>query len=129
MPRQQPSVFPLKEQDLAAIRFHSPVPGIERVIAQGFPLHLAVHRVDGVEDAGREYVRPHRHPTPEINLILGGEGELVYSLRLGDEVQQVVSPAAVWVPAEVLHSANVISGSGYFVCLLLDEVYRALGEP
>jgi hypothetical protein len=80
--------------------------------------HVAVHRLDAVDDRGRDYCDVHAHDVPELNLVLP-DGELTYDIVLGDETHTVAGPASVLIPAGLPHSANVRSGSGYFVAILL----------
>jgi hypothetical protein len=91
--------------------------------------HVAVHRVDGVREASRAYCDVHEHTVPELNLILP-EPELAYDVILGDEHHVVEGPASIFIPAGVPHSANVRSGSGYFVAIVLGiQDYAASFAP
>ena len=89
--------------------------------------HVAVHRLDAVGEADRDYCDVHAHTTPELNLVLP-LGELRYDIVLGDETHAVTGPASVLIPAGMPHSANVRAGSGYFVAILLgiDDYASAL---
>lgn len=115
----------MTEENLDSIPFHNNSEGIERIIAKNFPQHMAVHRIKNINDMPSKYVKEHQHEAVEINLILGEKDELEYRIQLGNEVYTVRSPSAIWIPSNVPHSANVNKGSGYFVCLIMEDKYRA----
>ena len=118
-------VFPLAHSPLGDVPFHSGFEFIERLAPDNFPQHLAVHRVDAATE-GERYVEPHQHEVPEINLILADPGqELEYRFGVGDETYVVEAPAAVWVPPNTAHTAEVVKGSGYFVCVILASTREA----
>lgn len=121
-------IYQLNEQNLDSIPYHCNNVGIERLLGSGFPLHLAVHHINNIQDTPPVYVAPHKHETPELNLILAPKGELTYKIKIGLHDYNVESPAAVWIPRELVHSANVISGSGYFVCIILSDTYKVLED-
>src|SRR5690348_9154494 len=102
---------------LSTVAFHHDVPCINRLFASGFPMHLAVHRVSSVETPPPAYTEPHTHDVAEINIILGDEGGLEYEIQLGDEVFTVASNANIYIPAGMVHSANVLRGEGYFIAI------------
>jgi hypothetical protein len=106
---------------LSAVAFHQDVDCIRRFFAAGFPVHLAVHRVDGAEAARRDYTALHTHDVPEINLILPDPTGLEYRLELGSSVHHLTESTSVWIPPGVPHSANVVCGSGYLVTVRLDH--------
>ncbi len=114
------------DQQLSTIQFHIDTPSIHRIAYEGFPLHLAVHNVNIIDRPLKRYAKAHTHGQPEINIIIG-DSELLYEIGLGDEIYRVAAPAAIWIPAGLLHNANVVSGSGYFVCMILDKKYYAEG--
>ncbi|WP_129581289.1 hypothetical protein WMF20_10785 [Sorangium sp. So ce834] len=106
---------------LSAVAFHQDVECIRRFFAAGFPVHLAVHRVDGAEPARRDYTALHTHDVPEINLILPDPTGLEYRIELGSTAHHVTSSTSIWIPPGVPHSANVVQGSGYLVTVRLDR--------
>jgi hypothetical protein len=105
-----------------ATRYHSPE-----------PIYSAVWIIREAEEQPRDYGPTHVHDFPELNILAGSPGELVYRIRLGDEERDVESPATVLVPPHVPHSANLIRGSGAFVVVrLMPEQIAAsegLSEP
>ena len=65
----------------------------------------------------RSYCEPHVHDCDEINILLS-DSHLSYEIRLGDEVFVVNAPATIHIPAGVVHSANVIEGSGFYIAIV-----------
>jgi hypothetical protein len=106
---------------LSSVAFHHDVSFIERFFADTFPLHLAIHHVSCDLANTHMYTEPHWHDVAELNVIIGAENELEYLIQLGEEEYQVKSNASIWVPAGVVHAANVIRGDGYFVALRLPD--------
>ena len=95
--------------DLDAIPFHHTLDELQRLAPTcfPFPVHLAVHKFVGSGTPPRPYVEPHSHGHPELNVLIGEPGALVYRFTLDNQVRDVKSPATVWIPAGVKHSANV----------------------
>jgi len=113
-----------KNQPLDTIPFHNDIRSIDRIAWERFPVHLAVHHINGIDRMPERYVEAHTHEEPEVNIIMS-DGELVYEIGLGDETYTVTAPAAIWIPPGLSHSANVIRGSGYFACMILKNSYKA----
>lgn len=116
--------------DISAIAFHGSAPLLRIMLAGKGMLeecqkHIAAHIIDTVESAPRKYCLPHRHNCGEINLVLSLTEltELTYQIQLGSETFIVKSPASIFIPAGVLHSANVLSGSGVFVVIVDTDDY------
>ena len=84
--------------------------------------------IRGLVPGVRKYCEPHRHDVDEINILLS-QGHLLYDIRLGDERYEVEAPASVYIPAGLVHSANVIEGSGFFVAVIASARYEALPPP
>lgn len=80
--------------------------------------HVAVHRMDAVREASRDYCDVHVHTVAELNLFLPVT-ELTYDVVLGEEAYEIEGPASVFIPAGLPHSANVRSGTGFFVAIIL----------
>lgn len=116
----------LKEENLCNIPYHTSIEHITRLVAKDIPFHISVHKIHNIEDFPKNYVKPHKHDSDELNLILAEEGkELVYNIEIDGEISEVKSPSFIWIPKGKSHSANVVSGSGTFVCIILQEEYRA----
>jgi len=107
--------------DLGAIPFHDASGEVQRFAPSRFPfpIHLAVHQIEVSGTAPRQYVEPHSHGYPELNILIGGPGALVYRFELDGQVREVKSPATIWIPAGVKHAASAVSGSGHYVCMIL----------
>lgn len=111
-------IFVNVQEPLSAIAHHSDTEGITRSIPKGFPLHVAIHQIDEAVRT-RNYIAPHRHEYDEMNLLLGAAGALEFDIQLATERYRLTSPASIWIPAGLEHAANVIRGSGLFVCVIL----------
>jgi len=106
---------------LSSVPFHQDIACIERLFPQGFPVHLAVHRVVDAYPDTRKYTQVHTHDVDEINILIGDEEGLEYDIQLGEERFRVRSNASIYIPAGLAHAANVLSGSGYFIAVRLPK--------
>lgn len=89
-------------------------------------LKIVVHVINKATKKNRNYCELHRHNYDEINLILSEKkGKLIYRIQIEDEVYIVKSPASVYIPKGLRHSANVISGEGIFVADIFMSPYKA----
>jgi len=52
-------------------------------------------------------------------------GHLSYEIRLEDELYVVEAPATIYIPAGMVHSANVIEGTGFFLAVIETANYAA----
>lgn len=91
-----------------AVRYHSPE-----------PIYSAVWMINAQEEAERDYSPAHVHDFPELNILAGAPGDLVYKIMIGDEEREVESPATILIPAGIPHSANIVRGFGAFVVVRL----------
>jgi mannose-6-phosphate isomerase-like protein (cupin superfamily) len=123
-------------QPLEKVPFHHKAP-LKRILMQSedtFPdiktilpgsnFHIAAHIITKLPKKIPKYVEPHAHNCDEINLILSETGNLKYKINLGNEEYIVTSPATVYIPKRVKHSAQVISGKGIYVCILMSQSYK-----
>ena len=118
-------------QELHHVPFHgSGVAPLRRRVLAGPDVHpqvnkhIVAHEVRDVSADRRSYCEPHVHDCPEINILLSLT-RLTYEIRLGDEVYLVEAPATIYIPAGLVHSANVVEGSGFFVALVQTADYQA----
>lgn len=117
-------------EPLSKVPFHSKSP-IKRTLMLGkktIPIsniHLAVHLVDTDKKISK-YSKLHKHDTDEVNLILSHNNSLVYEIQLEDEIYKVKSPSTVFIPKGIKHRADVISGKGFFVCLIMSNKYKTM---
>lgn len=103
-------------ESLDVVPAHSSIPEVERWIFPGIPNLVSVHAVDAAEKSIRHYCQAHLHAdVDELNLFIGLSPDFRFSVRIGDECHVVGPHAAAFVRAGLMHSANVISGSGYLV--------------
>ncbi|HEX4168268.1 MAG TPA: hypothetical protein VHZ55_22615 [Bryobacteraceae bacterium] len=86
--------------------------------------HIVSHEIRNVPAERRSYCEPHVHECDEINFLLS-DSHLSYEIRLGDEVFVVNAPATIHIPAGVVHSANVIEGSGFYIAIVDTPNYNA----
>ena len=122
-------VFQVIPAELGCLPDHKAIDCIQRMIPEGFPVHLAIHQVSLGEGRNRTiYSAPHTHQEwDEVNVLLSNS-TLTYAITIGDEVSEVAAPATIWIPAGVAHAANVISGEGFFICLRIDKKPAATGS-
>ena len=85
--------------------------------------HIVSHEIRDVPRGHRSYCEPHVHDCDEINILLS-DSHLSYEIRLGNEVFVVNAPATIHIPAGLLHSANVIEGSGYYIAIVETANYE-----
>jgi hypothetical protein len=118
-------------EELSLVPFHDRdhAPLTRRVLSgpsihEGLGQRIVVHELREVRAEPRRYCDPHVHDFAEVNLLLG-VGRLTYEIRLGDEIYIVGAPASIYVPAGLVHSANVLEGSGFFIALLDTATYSA----
>ncbi|MBI2628558.1 2-isopropylmalate synthase [Candidatus Pacearchaeota archaeon] len=86
---------------------------------------ITAHIIKKIPKKFRNYTELHKHKYDEINLILSERGKLVYRIQIEDEVYIVKSPASVYIPKGLRHSANVLSGEGIFVADIFVSPYEA----
>lgn len=111
------------KESLSKVPFHSKFP-FKRYLMLKNP-HIAVHIVDKkISKKLDKYTQLHRHNYNEINLILSESDKLTYEIQLGGEVYQISSPATIFIPKGLKHSANLISGKGIFITIIGGR-YRA----
>ena len=116
-------------EPLSKIPFHQKTP-IKRIsmlsqkIIPESKIHTAVHFVNVSDKKISKYSFLHKHDVDEVNLILSQDDKLIYEIQLNDEIYKVSSPATIFIPKGVNHRADVISGKGIFVCLILSNKYN-----
>lgn len=109
------------------IPYHMNIPFVRRVLVNNdiFPdsnMHIAVHHVSDDKNNTVNYCELHSHDVDEINLIIGdnnGEG-LEYRVTAGDEEIIVKSPQSIFIPKGVKHKAEMLSGKGIFICIVMN---------
>lgn len=109
------------------IVFHSFTERVERFSPEEFPVHVAVHEIREDRPNTLKYVDLHKHPYPEINILIGNKSTLSYNLTTRHNSFNVESPASIYIPAGIEHSANLIEGAGFFVCIILCETGEIFG--
>jgi mannose-6-phosphate isomerase-like protein (cupin superfamily) len=113
----QQAVYEMLPIPLSNVPFHENTESITRWFAAGFPVHLAVHEVSPVIAPPFEDTQPHVHDdTHEVNIIIS-QHLLLYKIQVGNEFYTVSNNASIWIPRGVVHAANVLQGSGYFITM------------
>jgi len=115
-------------ESLSKVPFHkkAPIKRISMLNKKTMPesnIHAAVHFVDIIDKKISKYSILHKHDADEVNIILSENDKLVYEIQLDDEIYKVTSPVTIFIPKGVKHRADVISGRGFFVCLILSDKY------
>ena len=116
-------------EPLSEVQFHkkAPIKRISMLSKKTIPeskIHAAVHFVDAIDKKISKYSILHKHDVDEVNILLSQNDKLVYEIQLDDEIYKVSSPVTVFIPKGVNHRADVISGSGFFVCLIMSNKYK-----
>ncbi len=116
-------------ESLDRIPFHSRAPikrlsMLSKKIVPKSDTHIAVHFVNGTQKYF-QYSTLHKHDHDEINLILSENDKLTFEVQLEDETYTVSSPSTVYIPRGTKHKANVVSGRGIFVCIILSDGYKS----
>lgn len=116
-------------EPLSEVQFHkkAPIKRISMLSKKTIPeskIHAAVHFVDAIDKKISKYSILHKHNVDEVNILLSQNDKLVYEIQLDDEIYKVSSPVTVFIPKGVNHRADVISGSGFFVCLIMSNKYK-----
>lgn len=116
-------------EPLTKVPFHkkAPIKRISMLSKKSIPeskIHAAVHFVDIIDKKISKYSVLHKHDADEINMILSDNDKLVYEIQFDDEIYKVSSPATIFIPKGVNHRADVISGRGIFVCLIMSNRYK-----
>ncbi|MCA9811697.1 MAG: 2-isopropylmalate synthase [Nitrosarchaeum sp.] len=114
-------------ESLEKIPFHQKAPikrfsMLNKSMVPESDTHIAVHFVNASQKIPK-YSQLHKHNHDEINLILSEDDTLKYKIQLEGETYRVSSPSSVFIPKGVRHSAEVVSGTGIFVCIILSDDY------
>jgi mannose-6-phosphate isomerase-like protein (cupin superfamily) len=113
-------VYEMTPSALANVPFHDDTKAITRFFAENFPVYLAVHEISPVMLPPREYTQLHVHEdTDEVNIILSSQ-KLLYKIQVGDEEYIAGNNSSIWIPRGVMHSANVLQGTGYFITMRIN---------
>ena len=129
MPKYKKYITKGIREPLSKIPFHQKttikrISMLSKKIIPESKIHTAVHFVDVSDKKIPKYSILHKHDVDEINLILSQDEKIVYEIQLDDEIYKVSSPATIFIPKGVNHRADVISGKGIFVCLILSNKYK-----
>lgn len=109
-------IFEYKDSALSSVIAHNDSDCIQRFFAEGFPYYTAVHKVEHA-NFPTEYTEVHQHKESEINLLISTDKNFAYKVVIGDETKIVRGNAAIYIPSNIPHSANVLQGSGYYIVI------------
>lgn len=117
-------------EPLSKVPFHGKAPikrlsMLDKKLIPESKIHTAVHFVDANGGKIPKYSELHKHNADEVNLILSENNKLKYEIQLGDEIYKITSPATVFIPKGLKHKAEVISGKGIFVCIIMSNKYKS----
>lgn len=129
MSKYKSLISPGLVQSLSLLSHHQAAPFTRRLMAGGdihsvADCHVAVHEIRDLDKQDRDYCEPHRHSCGELNLLLSF-GHLRFRITLGDEIYFLEAPASIFIPPGLLHSANAIEGSGFFVAIVDSSDYES----
>ncbi len=118
------------KESLENVPFHGKAPikrlsMLNKKLVSKSDTHVAVHFIDSLPKKIPAYSKIHKHNVDEINLILSEDDKLTYEIQLEDEIYKVTSPSTIFIPKGVRHRAQVISGKGLFVCIILSSNYKS----
>jgi hypothetical protein len=120
-------IFKNIEENIGLIPYHTDQLCIQRLVPKKFPLHIALHYVSKIENIPQKYVSPHTHDVPEVNIFVPMSEDFMYEVELEDEIYNISGHNTIWIPENIKHSANVKSGKGYFICIILDNTLNVFG--
>lgn len=86
---------------------------------------VVAHMLHDVPDIVQPYCELHWHEFDEVNLILSEDDSLKYKIILEDEEYEVTSPATVYIPKGLKHSAEVLAGRGTYLAITFTQHYKA----
>ena len=130
MKRYQKYITKGVSEPLSKVPFHGKAPirrlsMLSKKLIPESDTHIAVHCVNSKTKKISDYSKLHKHNFDELNLILSEDKKLTYEIQMDDETYKVTSPSTVFIPKGVKHKAKLISGKGFFVCIILSSNYKS----
>jgi hypothetical protein len=126
----EPLIVKGRMESLATVPFHRDGPLTRWLMASAaidpeVRCHIAIHQFSEVAPADRAYCDPHVHEFDEIN-VFHSVSLLRVAVQLGNDTIQIDAPSTVFIPAGTTHAANVTSGSGFMIAILLNGEFCAV---
>lgn len=118
-------ILELVKQELSSIPFHNNLDDISRWVALGSKYHIAIHQIHTIQDHPEEYVQLHKHDADELNIILSNDEIFQYKIMINSEEKIINAPSVLMIPKNTMHSANVIRGRGFYICIIFQKDYKA----
>ena len=90
-------------------------------------IYSIVRKVANVQEDNQSHVDVHKHNCDSAFLFIGDSNDLsglVCEVNLGDEKYKIESPAYVFIPRGLQHSYRFISGSGFYINIVLSGDYN-----
>ena len=120
-----------KKRDADELPYHKKGPGnryvmIDERIFPNCTHYCAVRYIPNCENPD-PHIELHSHNVDSFYLFLGNNPDLKglhVEVQIQNTVKHIESPATIFIPKGVMHKADVLSGSGFFVCLILSDKYK-----
>ena len=84
-------------------------------------LWVTVREVKQVPADLKSFVEPHTHSVSKVYAIIG---DLTVEVVLDGERHEVTGPAGVFIPAGMMHTNRLLSGSGYWIVIMRGGKYE-----
>ncbi len=78
-------------------------------------IRCGVRHIKQVPPDSKPFVDMHSHPVSSVYLIIG---DLTLEQNLEGEKHEITGPAAVFIPAGMMHALRPVRGSGYLVSIM-----------
>ena len=112
--------------EISEFPYHSKFPFLRKVfvgreVFNDGNIHIAVHFIQNANNINKKYSILHSHDVDEYNIILNlnDKDEFVYLIKTDKNEYEVTAPQSIFIPKGVRHSAEVIKGSGLFICIVM----------
>lgn len=93
-----------------------------------FIKEITQEMVDLIDIVGK--ATPHRHDFDEMYLMIGEEGAITFEIMLEEEIYEVATPAAVYLPAGLAHAIRpvraVVGKTGGLIPVCLSGSYTTI---
>ena len=86
---------------------------------------MGIRKIEHVPDNFERDLEPHKHEVSEIYAVIG---DLTVEFFLEGETREITGPAALFIPAGMMHTYRPVKGSGYFVIVSRGGEYIASGS-
>ena len=77
-------------------------------------MYFVLRYIKNVPTDFKPYVEPHKHEVSQLYALIG---DLTYDVTLEGERREVTGPAAIFIPAGMVHAIHPLRGSGYIAII------------